>query len=244
MPQPNVPKVLVFVPLFPDPPYIYDQTLDSILRQGWPGFHLALGHEPGQIATREDKYLNVTKKYNQAREMCLQGEYDYLWTVEADMIVPPDALSLLWQSLAGCGADVAYGLYASRHKDHFLCFATRLGEISIQFAHKSPQFLQENWGKVMPSAGLGLGCTLIRRRVLEEISFRYEGDLRACDWLFALDCADHGFHQVHHLGVICGHISMTPSTRIIWPQKPDDTGRWYGVEYLDIGGGDGIRDDR
>ena len=240
--QTTLPNVLVFVPLAPVRPRIYGRTLQSVLRQDYPRYRLVLEREDmGPGATRFG-YRNIADKYNRARALMLAGgDYDYLWTVEADMIVPEDALPRLIATSEETDADVVYGVYASRHGSYPLCVARSIAETCIWFAHRSPEWLCEAWGHAVETQGLGLGCTLIRRRVLESIAFRYDGDLRACDWTFALDCKAAGHRQVHDFRVLCGHITMTPSPRIIWPQQPDAEGRWYRLEFLDLEAQDGIR---
>jgi hypothetical protein len=74
---------------------------------------------------------------------------------------------------------------------------------------------REAWGRAVPVSGLGLGCTLIHRRVLEQVRFRDREGRNHCDWWFATDCAERGFKQVAHLGVVCGH--KTPDGIILWP---------------------------
>jgi hypothetical protein len=75
---------------------------------------------------------------------------------------------------------------------------------------------REMWGQQMSVVGVGLGCTLIKRNVLAEIPFRGIWGA-ACDWHFALDLQEKGFKQVCDLGLICGHIDLAPSPRVIYP---------------------------
>ena len=87
------------------------------------------------------------------------------------------------------------------------------------------------WGNVIDTTGVGLGCTLIRREVLEAIPFRVVDKWIANDWYFALDVAEKGFTQAHDCGVVCGHID---GYRVLWP----DVAHGYRVadeEVIDIG---------
>ncbi|HUW10675.1 MAG TPA: hypothetical protein VM537_13170, partial [Anaerolineae bacterium] len=53
--------------------------------------------------------------------------------------------------------------------------------------------------------------------VLTAIEFRNpKPELRAQDWFFSYDCQRLGFSQMHHLGVICGHIE---ESRVMWPDN-------------------------
>ena len=60
--------------------------------------------------------------------------------------------------------------------------------------------------KVAPVDGVGSGCTLIMRDVLERIPFRAGVEDRdAPDLPFAKDCVKAGIKQMAHFGVLCGH---------------------------------------
>ncbi len=159
--------------------------------------------------------------------MALDSGYDALWTVEADMIVPPDAL----RRLAAVDADVAYGLYVSRHgRLQWLAYLS-VTEHSGTSISVLPERAREAWGKVIETQGAGMGCTLIHRHVLEAIPFRrISGTQLANDWYFSLDCIAHGFRQAHDMGCVCGHIQGLPSPKIYWPD-PDDE-RLIRVEFL------------
>lgn len=87
--------------------------------------------------------------------------------------------------------------------------------------------MKEVWGKVAETKGVGMGCTLIHRNVLEAIEFRNApNDEVADDWLFSLDCVEHGFKQMHDFGVVCGHIM--PDGNVVWPNPQSPGG--YDVE--------------
>jgi hypothetical protein len=152
--------------------------------------------------------------------------------------VPPHAI----QSLVDAGADIAYGLYVWRHNLRRWSAYTELdlfGGYSLSLFHERARGA---WGQVVDVAGLGMGCTLIRRNVLEALPFRlYEGEaddwvvkeygdrvrflggdphrpqknMFCDDWMLALDAAHHGFTQRAHLGVACGHVAEEGWT--LWP---------------------------
>jgi hypothetical protein len=94
-----------------------------------------------------------------------------------------------------------------------------------------------------------MGCTLIRRCVLEQLIFRTHR-MACCDWGLAMDAQEYGFSQRCDLGVVCGHMTThNPSSvvgatpwvlgvegppRIIWPDPDvEGIGKLYRVEYLE-----------
>jgi len=157
---------------------------------------------------------NLTIKHNKMRDDVLAGGYDALLTIEADMIVPPDALV----KLAAVDADIACGLYVSRSSRIWLCIPTIDGYKGVAL-NADRDAAKAAWGKVLPSEGAGFGCTLIRRNVLEAITFRDDKRRKfADDWQFALDAKEKGFRMAHDLSVVCGHIIHEGG--VLWPD-PD-----------------------
>jgi hypothetical protein len=168
-------------------------------------------------------YEDITEKYNRARDLVLNNGYDALLTVEADMIVPPGAL----KRLSSLETDVAYGLYCSRRPRHSWLVFLELSERQGTAITKKPDLARKYWGRAIESCGAGLGCTLIKRHVLEEIDFRLQSGGPASDWWFALDCIKAGFRQVSDLSTVCGHIDKD---MVIWPDPGDD--KLYKIERL------------
>lgn len=228
-------RILVFCPLSPTPPMLYGRTVQSIFRLEYGGplhylFHK--GDNPYTVEGRWGRYANVTRNYNMARDVALRDGYDALLTVEADMVVPADALT----KLEATGADVAYGLYIWRHGKREWSAYTDLHDRAGESLSRDPDAARAAWGQVVDVAGVGLGCTLIRRPVLEAMRFHFPDDaLVCCDWMLALDCQARGFTQRAHLGVVCGHITTEPTPRVYWPDP--EQGTLYRTEFLPPGVG-------
>ena len=96
----------------------------------------------------------------------------------------------------------------------------RIGE-DITPKDYTVEFMRECWDKVVPSDGLGFGCTLIHRRVLEKIQFRYKAELGP-DFHFAKDAKAAGFKQATDCRVHVGHVMDEHTT--VWPD-PEKTFR-------------------
>ncbi len=203
-------KVLLYCPLYPKSPRIYARSLQSIFTQDYPEpIEMVFGkHDGAKIGIND-----LVEKHNRARQWALEDGYDALFLVEADIILPYDALS----RLVAVDSDVAYGLYCGRHGNHQWLAFSELRKNTGKSYDLNRRWCAANWGQVIETKGVGMGCTLIHRRVLEQIEFRVNGSM-ADDWYFSLDCQEKGFSQKHDLGVICGHIlheNNPPKT--IWP---------------------------
>ena len=196
-------------------------------------------------------YENVVNHHNRARQIILEQDYEAMLSIEADMILPPDTAS----RLMAIDADIVYGLYVWRHKPRRWSAYKTLnlwGGESLSF-NSDGQNAREAWGKVKDVAGLGMGCTLIRRNVLEAINFRiHDGNpgwivdeykeqfetlginpyrphphMVCDDWLLAMDAQHYGFSQKADCGLICGHIFQD---EVLWPDI--DADKFYRVESL------------
>ncbi len=218
-------KLLAFCPLNPNYPRLWGRTVQSIFRLEHDGpldWLFVANDNP-----HERPYDNITHNYERARRAALEGGYDFLLTIESDMVVPPGAID----QLLACDADVAYGLYVFRHGRRTWSAYTTLEERhGVSLSEDAPRARRE-WGKVIDVAGVGLGCALISRKVLRTIDFRMgDNDRVSNDWQFALNLQEAGYSQRAHLGVVCGHHSYKPWPQIIWPDPDAQT--LYRVESL------------
>ena len=190
-------NILICTPFGPAPHRIHPLTQQSIA---------ALGIDAIGIETPTGTQHNMAelcRKHNEARQMVLDGGYDALLHIDADMVVPPDTV----ERLSTVDADVVYGLYVSRRDPwRWLCFLDKERATTL---NEQPERITDGH---ITSYGAGLGCTLIHRRVLERLAFRYTNV--ASDWMMAVDCTNYGFKQVHDLGCRCGHIR---GDRVFWP---------------------------
>lgn len=204
-------RILIGVATFPTEPAVYAPTRDWLAAQNHP---VALyGDDDPALSA----YDNLTAKHNAMRSDLLDGDYDALLTVEADIIPPPDAI----EKLCAIEADVAYGLVCARVSQMPLCFPQIDGFYGESIAHRP-----ERWrakvaaGEVLRSEGAGFGCTLIHRHVLGAVVFERKPVGRrnaafADDWHFAIAVKAAGFSSAHHLGVLCGHIRRDGTA--LWP---------------------------
>lgn len=157
---------------------------------------------------------NILHNYRKGRRAALDGGYDAMLCLESDIIPPPDALS----RLLAIEGDVNHGTYMFRSGSEPVINIARHArtagcpDVSLRY---HPLVLRAQWGNVIPCTGLGLGCTLIHRRVLEQVDFRLAPEGGHCDWAFACDAISGGWRLMADLGLHCGH--KRPDGVILWP---------------------------
>jgi hypothetical protein len=140
--------------------------------------------------------------------------------IESDIIPPPDALL----RLAELDCDVAYGAYVFRKSPVVNIFERYYADIAGKVAANIGESLtvrgKWEWAlkkEVIPCSGAGLGCTLIKRHVLEAVEFRTTrgGSAVHCDSWFTNDVYDRGYSMMADTRVLCGH--KTEEGEILWP---------------------------
>lgn len=148
---------------------------------------------------------NVAHQYAQARERFLAGTADALLTVEHDMVLPAGAA----QALIDTPADVVYGVYLLRH-DALVINAWRYdGDVNLgmSLSRYPAELAAARRDGLVRVSGVGHGCTLFRRHVLEQIAFR-EGDAAnvAPDIPFAEEALRAGFISMARFDVEVVHM--------------------------------------
>lgn len=206
--------VLVVTPLMKEPDgrsRLFARSLASIYNLRW---HTSIDHF--MINGGDGDYLRpsdiVTAKYQEAQKVFLAGNWRWMMCVEHDNIVPPDAL----EKLAALDCDIAYGLYVLRHGQKVWNAITDLDTWSLKSLSDNPEAARAAWGSVVDVAGIGQGCTLIKRHVLEQFPLRNWKGV-SCDWALAMDARAAGLRQVCDTSVVCGHQTIVPSRQTLWP---------------------------
>lgn len=190
--------------------YFHD-AMQSIYSLRWGGRVDHLSISGGD----SDHEQPVAWKYLEAQNIALDMGYDAMLCAESDMLLPPDAL----QKLTRLDTDIAYGLYCWRGGKHEWSAYTELGHKEGRSLTLDPDLARDCWGKVIEVKGVGQGCTLIHRRVLEKFAMR-SSPIRGCDHCLALDAQQFSFRQHCDLSVVCGHIN---GQTVIWPDPASDT---------------------
>jgi hypothetical protein len=203
-------RVLLYVPTYANAMLVQCKT--SIEAQEYNG---ELVIQYGRHNKGKNKRERLLSNQRNARRQTLEGDYDALLLVEHDMQIPPTTV----QMLDNTDAPVVYGVYLFRHKTYTLNAFRYDNDRNIGMTLANyPQELEaaRRRGQVRVS-GTGLGCTLIRRSVLEQFDFRVTDDDPYADLVLSRDCLHAGILQVARLDVPCLHYC------------PDDD-RWLNPE--------------
>jgi hypothetical protein len=196
-------KVLVYCPTWKDDEgklAVRDETRQAIDQLGAKRIvYGTVNPYPGY------DFRNVTAQYLAAWKLAIDGKYDFLLTVEHDIIPPANTLQRLWE----CDAGVVFGIYTFRRNPGRASVVNAYRwvdgidkpDMSISLFPKALEQAREK--NIVRVSGVGFGCTLIKREVLQKIEPR--GD-RDTDLNFATDCIRANIPMLARFDVICGHI--------------------------------------
>lgn len=201
-------RVLTFTPVYRWEP----ETRDALYSQDYEGPVDFLFARDNPFGVKDGGKANILHQYRRARGVFLAGAWEALFCLESDLLPPADALSRL-VALLDAGADVAYGLYLYRRGAPYP--TNVLDQATGAALNLRPGGIRADWGEVVDCQGSGLGCTLIRREVLEQLDFR--DGRNHCDTQFTDDLRRRGYVMMADLAVVCGH--KRPDGTILWPAK-------------------------
>lgn len=203
---------------------VIEHSLASINALNVDGHDLAWVFASSPPVPLAERWAEVTGKYRYARKLVLENDYDALFCVEDDQVIPPDALV----KLAALDTDIAYGLCVTRRDPHLWSASIRCGPSDTDYVSYDMRYeaMREAWGRVIPVIGCGLFCTLIKRHVLERVPFELRGT-RCCDYYAAYDWHKAGFEQLCDTSLLCGHVME--DSRVVWP----DGEKRYRIEEME-----------
>jgi GT2 family glycosyltransferase len=141
---------------------------------------------------------------NILRQAVLDKKYDYFLSLEQDIIPPPRII----EELLTTQKDIIGGAFYNKTKERTLTImaGTFAEGKNDQSMVQSMGFLQLFPTRIQEVAYIGLGCTLIAKKVLERITFRYDSQHDASDDIyFCLDARREGFIPHLHTGMLCAH---------------------------------------
>lgn len=148
----------------------------------------------------------ITTGYNIILDYFLEGDYDYLLTLESDIIPPPQIIDLLLRHNEKiCSATYMIGF----KRDRVPCIYTGK-KFKRKIGDKYKSFLENFNAKeldgtlIHAKGGCGLGCCLIHRSVFDKVK-RFRHEEAHCDTYFHKDAQKLGFKSMVDTGIICKH---------------------------------------
>jgi len=216
--------ILIFTPTYGDGPD--PRTIESVQQQTFTDYVHEVSWLEAPLPGR--RMENVISQYQRAWKMAKDGGYDALLSFEHDMVMKPDAVQKLYDT----DSPVVYGVYMLRHGIPTLSAwqyinNRALGMSLSLYPDEVRKGRQQGWLEV---CGVGWGCTLIRREVLERVTVRSTAPSDAGDMAFATDCVRGNIRQIARFDVPCEHIM--PDGTVLHPYRGGIVARVLALQTL------------
>lgn len=218
-------KVLVAVPTcHPDHIQYRKQVVDAVKAniEANPNVDVSLSvNEKSDNSVAENNSWNVVVQDFQAlSDRVIAEGFDYLWIVEADVVVPENALS----RLLGDNVDVSAGImpfhfYEQTNHRFEVYKDMMITGFVLPDKDGKPTFdiqvlyLREVKDKMLVGSREhpifnGTGCILIKRSVLEKIRWHWDNKVSGFDVYFWKEIQEQGFSAVTDGFVLCEHLGL------------------------------------
>ena len=163
----------------------------------------------------------IVRARNVLREKVLSENYDYFFSLEADVVPPADAIERLMER----GKEIVSGVYFNLVPVTNSLVALVYKKIGVdEKGNEKTQSLTLE--ELLPSRLIenlhftGVGCMLISRKALEQVPFRFEPAFKAFDdWWFCTDAAAKGFGVNADSSMFCMHYYRPWVTEGSWGNK-------------------------
>jgi hypothetical protein len=145
--------------------------INSLTASQWPAYnnHIKLFYRLGRAYPDIDFMLinpsrvSIDKMRNMAAVSTIKNEFDYLWFIDDDVMIPLDTL----ERLLACEADVAAASVIIRgYPFNFMAF--RYTGINNESLEAMPSYPKDE-GAVINVDAVGFSCCLIKRQILEKV---------------------------------------------------------------------------
>lgn len=159
----------------------------------------------------------VINSRNLLREKALEGGYDFLLSLEQDVIPQPNIIEGLLRHNKAITTGVVYHLFPQKGTNEWKekpLLALKSVSVKGKWAFLSAEQILE-LNALVEVDYCSMGCLLISRDVLEKIKFRYEefpyetdnvDEVKWDDWCFCEDAQALGYKIYADLGAKCRHL--------------------------------------
>jgi len=224
----KLPKILIAIPTYEGKNYCLDAFLDNLNKFSYPKSRLEYYVADNSATNKNARMLNkkyglkvfwkdytgysvfdkMADSHNQLRRYFLESDCDYMLHLESDVFPQHDVIERLLE----CRKPIVNALYqildganrtpclAQVDKNHEYWRAFRFHVKSSLFWHSYVN------GKLQPTYIAGIGCCLMKRKVMQHFEFRHpENGNNPPDTYFAEDLLQRGVQNWVHTGVHAFH---------------------------------------
>ena len=206
----RIPKVLIFTITYEGKDYVWDEFISHAKAISFPQKHSIIDNSKDggvYFNTLKDRLKDtdievyntargnnsreaLARSQNFARKYAIDNGYDYMLSLESDIIVPHSVLfDLLKHARPVVG--VVYEIGTKEMNPRPLCitmpYKTKIGLVGTRLVQPDEFKLFRNNG-LQKVVNCGLGCTLIRRDIFEKYVFYYHPDLKGHSDTFFANC--------------------------------------------------------
>lgn len=221
------PKVLVAAPTYDGKDYVFHRWLKHVKSLTYPNYDvLVVDNSKGKTYVNKLKRRGVrnvvhvrrgknsreavARASNYIMQKVLRGGYDYWMSIETDVFPPKDVIQrLMRHNVPVVGTIYEIGYHNSKNQPRRPClFKTVTGENGTKTINLPPEegykYVNNGLQKIH---GTGLGCTLIKRWLLEFIGGFWWDDrwLKHPDVYFFMDVHNAGIQAYVDGNIVCPH---------------------------------------
>lgn len=177
-----------------------------------------IAFDPGSDSPREI----IVRGRNRIREEFLSREYDYLFVLDDDVIGPGDILERLLFHKKDIVGGWYLGAYKKNGKKHMMPMVYGFKEGYYARQLNIAEVLRP---KLLHVVMINMGCTLLKREVVEKIEWyneEDEGNVASDDTLFFKACNEAGYKVYCDTSVACWHLKYPkehPLSKLYNPAK-------------------------
>ena len=227
----ELPKVLVAAPTYSGKHYIFPKWYENITHLSYKNYDWLVidnsKRESYSVGLRRQGYKKIVhikrgKHARQAlansaeyiRQYALKYGYDYVMMIETDLLPPKDIIErLMAHDKKIVGAAYEIGLHGSKEAPRRMCIYDYGNDsdkyerlIRLMSVKEGYEFID---GTLKACAGMGIGCTLMRRDLLEEYPFKYtDKHFLQSDVILYLDLAQNHVPVYVDTGIIVPHFNQ------------------------------------
>jgi hypothetical protein len=217
-------KILVAVPACHVDHVKYRQQVVAAVEANFPlnpnvEATLCVCEEADNSVAETNSWNVVVQKFQELSDRVVAEGFDYLWLVEADVVVPTNALSHLLSDNVdvACGV-IPYHFFAQYpqfpiYKDLMTTgyiILDKQGQPTFDIVNLYLRDIQDKllFGSKEHPIFNGTSCILIKKAVLEKVKWRWDNKVSGFDVYFWKDCQVQGFTVVTDGFVVCDHLGI------------------------------------